>query len=70
MKYYLNNEEATRNTIDEEGWVHSGDVGEYNQQGFFKVVDRTKELVKVQGFQVSIIHSKAEKNSKENIPKE
>ena len=54
MKYYLNNEEATRNTIDEEGWVHSGDVGEYNQQGFFKVVDRTKELVKVQGHQVSV----------------
>lgn len=52
MKGYFNNEEATRNTLDPEGWLHTGDVGYYDEEGFFYIVDRLKELIKVKGFQV------------------
>ncbi len=53
MKGYIGNEEATRNTIDAEGWLHSGDIGYYDEEGFFYVTDRLKELIKYNGFQVS-----------------
>lgn len=53
MKHYLNNEAATREIIDSDGWLHSGDVGHYDQDGYFKIVDRTKELIKVNALQVS-----------------
>lgn len=42
--YHLN-DEATRNLIDEDGWVHSGDIGTLDEDGFFAVVDRKKELI-------------------------
>ena len=53
MKRYVGNEEATKNTIDEEGWLHTGDIGYYDQDGFFFITDRMKELIKYKGFQVS-----------------
>ncbi|XP_042231090.1 probable 4-coumarate--CoA ligase 1 [Homarus americanus] len=53
MRGYHNNPAATQETIDSEGWLHSGDVGRYDDEGFFKIVDRTKELIKVNELQVS-----------------
>lgn len=52
MAGYLNNEQATRATIDEEGWLHTGDIGHVDEDGHFTIVDRLKELIKYKGFQV------------------
>ena len=52
MKGYLNNEEATRNSIDEERFFHTGDIGHIDAHGEYFIVDRLKELIKYKGFQV------------------
>jgi long-subunit acyl-CoA synthetase (AMP-forming) len=45
MKGYRNQAEKTAQTIDADGWLHSGDVGQLDEAGFLKVVDRKKELI-------------------------
>ena len=52
MKGYLNNEQATRATLDEDGWLHTGDIGHVDVDDHVYVVDRLKELIKYKGFQV------------------
>jgi acyl-CoA synthetase (AMP-forming)/AMP-acid ligase II len=52
MKGYLNRPEASAQTIDSEGWLHTGDIGYVDEDGHFFIVDRAKELIKYKGFQV------------------
>jgi acyl-CoA synthetase (AMP-forming)/AMP-acid ligase II len=52
MAGYLNNAEATAATIDDDGWLHTGDIAECDADGFYSIVDRLKELIKYKGFQV------------------
>ncbi|CAO2168561.1 unnamed protein product [Urochloa humidicola] len=53
MKGYLNNPEATKNTIDANGWLHTGDVGFVDDDDEIFIVDRLKEIIKYRGFQVA-----------------
>jgi len=50
---YLNNEEATISTIDKDGWLHTGDIVYFDQDGYLYLFDRLKEFIKYKGFQVS-----------------
>lgn len=52
MMGYLKNEKATSEIIDDEGWLHTGDVVYYDEDQYFYIVDRCKELIKVKGNQV------------------
>jgi acyl-CoA synthetase (AMP-forming)/AMP-acid ligase II len=52
MVGYLGNEKATLETIDEDGFLHTGDVARVDSTGCVYLVDRLKELIKYKGYQV------------------
>jgi long-chain acyl-CoA synthetase len=52
MEGYWNRPEETAKTIDSDGWLHTGDVAIMDEKGFFKIVDRLKDMVLVSGFNV------------------
>lgn len=53
MKGYVNNEEETRKVIDADGFLHTGDIGHFDEDGNLFILDRIKDIIKYKGFQVS-----------------
>ncbi|CAO3624147.1 unnamed protein product [Cunninghamella blakesleeana] len=52
MQGYTKNPKATAESIDADGYFHTGDVAVVDEDGYFYIVDRIKELIKYKGFQV------------------
>ena len=52
MKGYLDDKEATDRILDKRGWLHSGDIGFHDENGYVYLIDRLKELIKYKGYQV------------------
>jgi long-chain acyl-CoA synthetase len=52
MKGYWQRPEETANVIDAEGWLHTGDMAKMDENGFFYIVDRKKDMILVSGFNV------------------
>lgn len=50
MKGYVGDSDATKASFDPDGWLHTGDVGFYDNDGEFFIVDRLKELIKYKGW--------------------
>jgi long-chain acyl-CoA synthetase len=46
---YLKDDDKTAATLDADGWLHSGDIGEFDDAGFLRIVDRKKELIVTAG---------------------
>jgi long-chain acyl-CoA synthetase len=52
MKGYCNKPEETKNAIDSDGFMHTGDVAIMSEDGYLRIVDRTKDMIIVGGFKV------------------
>ncbi len=53
---YRNKPEETVHAIDKDGWLHTGDVGVMDEDGFITIVDRVKDMLIVSGFKVFSVH--------------
>ncbi|XP_031266911.1 4-coumarate--CoA ligase-like 6 [Pistacia vera] len=53
MKEYMDNMEATMSTIDNDGWLHTGDIVYFDQDAYLYIIDRVKEIIKYKGFQIA-----------------
>lgn len=53
MLGYLGRPDATAETLDADGFLHTGDVAVYHEGGYFSIVDRVKELIKYHGYQIA-----------------
>lgn len=52
MKGYYNDSMQTRNSFTDDGWLRTGDLGYYDEEGYVYILDRLKELIKYKSFQV------------------
>ena len=66
MRGYWNNEKDTKKALTQDGWFKTGDIGIMREDGYFKIVDRKKDMIIVSGFnvypseieEVAMMHSK------------
>ncbi|KAL2901213.1 4-coumarate--CoA ligase-like 6 [Bienertia sinuspersici] len=57
MKGYLHSRDATRLTIEEDGWLHTGDIVYFDNDGYLYIIDRLKDIIKYKGFQVCALNT-------------
>jgi acyl-CoA synthetase (AMP-forming)/AMP-acid ligase II len=65
MKGYYKNETATKEMIDTDGWLHTGDIVKYDTDGFFYVESRLKEIIKSKGFQARSHSNEPKQNTQD-----
>lgn len=53
MMGYMDEPDKTKECLSESGWLRTGDIAHYDEDGYFYITDRIKELIKTRGFQVA-----------------
>lgn len=67
MLGYMDDTAKTKECLSHSGWLRTGDVAHYDEDGFFYITDRIKELIKVRGYQVAPAEMEALLLTHENI---